>query len=681
MKFRIANYYGLVVWRVILIYILYTLCRLFFIISNYALLEPLTGSQIMNILFGGLMFDTSAILYTNILYLFLAFIPAPLVKTSLYQRILKCIYVVINFMAISINLADTVYFKFTLRRTSMTFFSEFTGDVKFFKIFAESIQLYWYVFVIGIAFLFVLIYLSGSYGKPQNLYSRNLSNDIKYYNRKSFGYGFYVRQVIALVVVVPVFIIGVRGGVTRTMKPITISKAGDFTSRAIHASAVLNTPFSLIRTIGKADYTYQKFYPSYEAMESIFSPVHKVLCSSDSGAIKTTGESAFGKNIVILILEGFGYENMHFLNANLGRSYTPFLDSLSKNALVCTNAFANGRKSIDAIPSIFLSLPSMLQSYAVTPYSTDYTYGLPKILDSLGYYTAFFHGAPNTSMGIRAVARLCGIKNYYGKDEYNNNSHFDGSWGIWDEHFLQYVGDEIGKLPQPFFANIFTLSSHHPFKIPEEYKDTYSEGSPMQRVVEYTDMALRKFFEKIEQKEWFKNTLFVIVPDHSTLAGIEPQFSTTIGNTRIPLLYYAPGYIEPGVYSGVTQQIDIMPTLLGLLDYKEPYFAFGRNLNEKNCSTDTLSAVKTLPQFAVNYTEGQFQLVIGDTLLFRDNEKLKAVYLLNEDPLLQNNLIGEGVAGAEQLRASEQLQKQDAWFKAFIQQYVNRLIDNRLSNK
>ena len=620
---------------------------------------------------GGLMFDTSAILYTNILYIFLSFLPVPAVMTTLFQRFLRWLYIITNFFAISLNLADTIYFKFTLRRTSMTFFSEFTGDVNFFQIFFQSIYLYWYIFLFGILFLLALIYLSGRCTKSYELYDKNLSNYVKYYNHSSFGKKFYFMQVLALLVAAPLFIIGVRGGVTRAIRPITISNAGDFTDKAIHTAAVLNTPFSLIRTIGKADYKLQNFYEDYQAMEDIYLPYHNIALpdsSSFSPVIRTNGESALGKNVVIMILESFGAPNMQFLNKNLKKNFSPFLDSLSKEGMLFTNAFANGRKSIDAVPSILASVPCMINSYAVTPYSTNKLCGLPKILDSLGYHTAFFHGAPNNSMGIRAVSRLCGVENYYGKDEYGDDSKFDGAWGIWDEHFLQFVGDKLPELPQPFMASIFTLSSHHPFKIPEEWKDLLPDGDiPLQKTIAYADMALRKFFQKVRTQEWFKNTIFILLPDHSTLVSADPEYSTSIGNTRIPIIYYAPGYIEPGVDNQVTQQIDVMPTLLGMMGYKEPFFAYGRDINRND-----------RPQFAVNYTTGQFQMVIGDTLLFRNDKELTAVYLLSEDPLLEKNLLADP-SKADALRSTPEFKMQEEYFKAFIQQYINRLIDNKLT--
>lgn len=667
MGFKIHNYYLLVIWRIFLVYILFTLCRAFFICFNYHLLEPVSGGQMMRIFFGGLMFDNTAILYSNILYLFLSFLPAPFVKTNLFQKILKWLYVVVNFIIISINLMDTIYFRFSLRRTSMTFFTEFKGDVKFGKIFFESISLYGYVFIIGILFLLVLIFLSGKYRRTERKYDVNLSNYVKYFNRKHFGYRFYIYQVLALIITAPLFIIGVRGGTTRTMRPITLSNASDFTDKAIHTAAVLNTPFSLIRTIGKNKFQYQRFYTDSTLLAANFTPLRDIVAPAAAGEgadMLLDGATAQGKNVVILILESFAAENMHFLNKALDKNYTPFLDSLSKQGMLCTNAFANGVKSIDAVPSILASVPSLINSFAVTPYSTDQLSGLPDILESLGYYAAFFHGAPNNSMGIRAVASSCGIKNYYGKDEYNDNSDFDGAWGIWDELFLQFTGRTISTFRQPFLAAIFTLSSHHPFKVPDKYKDVLPEGQvPLQKAIAYTDLSLQKFFKSIEHEPWFSNTIFVITPDHGTVADLYPKHITSIGRMMIPIIYYAPGVIRQGEYARVTQQLDIMPTVLGLLGYKEPYLAFGRDLNRNS----------GIPPFAVNYAYDSFQLVRGDSLLIRDRQKLTGVYDYKADSLLHTNLYPAGI------NDKALLEKQDDFFKAFIQQYVNRLIDDKLT--
>ena len=771
---RFSNYYLLIIWRLLLAYIIYTLCRAVFLIYNLDLLQPMSGADLWNIFRGGLMFDTTAILYTNILYLVLSFIPAPFVFNRIYQKILRILYVTVNFICVCMNLGDTVYFPFSMRRVSMTFFSEFTGDINFGTILLESLAMFWYITLIGIILLLLLIWLSGS--------CKHI---------KSPAYGI---QALALIITAPLFIIGVRGGATRTMRPITLSNAGDFVQVAIHTQAVLNTPFSIIRTIGKAKFTKQNFYPTEAALEQVFTPIKNLPDGATAQTLQANGIAASAsirtkegpalqdshfvpalqleegatvgskRNIVILIVESFAAENMSFLNPELPESLTPFLDSLSREGLLCTNAFANGRKSIDAVPSILASMPSLITSFAVTPYATNDLNGLPDILKEMGYYCAFLHGAPNNSMGIRAVSHLCGVDNYYGKTEFGDDSKFDGAWGIWDEYFLPFAANTIGTFKEPFCASIFTLSSHHPFKLPKEYEGVFPQGeTDLQRVTPYTDMSLRKFFNEARKSDWYKNTIFVITPDHSTLTGHAPKYKTPIWSTSIPIIFYAPGFIKPGRYNAPVQQLDIMPTLLGLLNYNKPYFAFGRDLNRDS----------TLQPFVINYGTNQFQLIQGDTLLVRDNTSLVAAYYYKTDSLLLNNLLAPaagaaagagasavstagstvvssasagaaagasavstavstagnssaagvsvgastsagaaagssavstagsasagsalavgGAAGANtdpdnaiilnapQIQDKELLAKQNAFFKAIIQQYVNRMIDNRLT--
>ena len=756
---RFSNYYLLIIWRLLLAYIIYTLCRAVFLIYNLDLLQPMSGADLWNIFRGGLMFDTTAILYTNILYLVLSFIPAPFVFNRIYQKILRILYVTVNFICVCMNLGDTVYFPFSMRRVSMTFFSEFTGDINFGTIFLESLAMFWYITLIGIILLLLLIWLSGSF--------RDIKSPASLPQRRRAMWRALGIQALALIITAPLFIIGVRGGATRTMRPITLSNAGDFVQVAIHTQAVLNTPFSIIRTIGKAKFTKQNFYPTEAALEQVFTPIKNFPDGATAQTLQASGNAAqegirtkegpalqdshfvpalqleegatvgSKRNIVILIVESFAAENMSFLNPELPESLTPFLDSLSREGLLCTNAFANGRKSIDAVPSILASMPSLITSFAVTPYATNDLNGLPDILKEMGYYCAFLHGAPNNSMGIRAVSHLCGVDNYYGKTEFGDDSKFDGAWGIWDEYFLPFAANTIGTFKEPFCASIFTLSSHHPFKLPKEYEGVFPQGeTDLQRVTPYTDMSLRKFFEQARKSDWYKNTIFVITPDHSTLTGHAPKYKTPIWSTSIPIIFYAPGFIKPGRYNAPVQQLDIMPTLLGLLNYNKPYFAFGRDLNRDS----------TLQPFVINYGTNQFQLIQGDTLLVRDNKSLVAAYYYKTDSLLLNNLlapasgaaagagasavstavstaaaggsVGSSAAGvaavsstgsasaagsagsasagstaagantdpdyeiilnAPQIQDKELLAKQNAFFKAIIQQYVNRMIDNRLT--
>ena len=168
---------------------------------------------------------------------------------------------------------------------------------------------------------------------------------------------------------------------------------------------------------------------------------------------------------MVLIVESFGNEWVGAAGAK--KSFTPFLDSLTTESLYFKNGIANGKKSIEAVPSIFASLPSLLEiPYISSQYGNNRIEGLPRILKKEGYTSAFFHGATNGSMKFNGFAAQAGFDHYYGRTEYNNEKHYDGSWGILDEYFNPWTARKLSTLKQPFLASLFTLSSHHPFYIP-----------------------------------------------------------------------------------------------------------------------------------------------------------------------------------------------------------------------
>src|SRR5690606_23569815 len=147
-------------------------------------------------------------------------------------------------------------------------------------------------------------------------------------------------------------------------------------------------------------------------------------------------------NVVVIILESFGREGVGFFNSQLDngkyKGYTPSLDSLCSVSFVSSRSFANGRKSIDALPAVLAGVPAGEVPFVLTPYASNKMKSLPAILKEKGYATSFFHGAPNGSMGFKAFMNLMGVSDYYGKDEFKNDAEFDGLWGIWDEPFFQF---------------------------------------------------------------------------------------------------------------------------------------------------------------------------------------------------------------------------------------------------
>jgi phosphoglycerol transferase MdoB-like AlkP superfamily enzyme len=449
-----------------------------------------------------------------------------------------------------------------------------------------------------------------------------------------------------------------RGGWTRDVRPITISNANNYCDRPTEAGIVLNTPFALIRTYGFNEFEVPDYFSDEAEMAQIFDPIHH---PTDSTFKK--------KNVVVIIIESFGREYIGAYNKHLDgghyKGYTPFVDSLIAHSLTFTHSYCNGRKSIDGMPSILSSIPMFVEPFFLSPYSNNAISGIADCLNGKGYSTAFFHGAERGSMGFMAFARATKFQNYYGREDFVADKRtvgdeaFDGWWGISDEPFLQYMNLKLSETPQPFMAAVFTLSSHHPFRVPDPYKDVYKEEAlPIHKVIRYTDNALRLFFESARKQPWFENTIFAITSDHTNMSNHE-EYKTDLGGFCSPVIFYDPtGEMGVGMRDAIAQQIDIMPTILGYLGYDQPYLGFGIDLL-KTPAEDT---------WAVNYLNGIYQYVKYGYVLQFDGQHAKAVYRL-DDRLMKQNLLG---------KVKEQAQM-ELELKAIIQQYMERITQNRLT--
>jgi len=611
----------------VLLMVIYTLSRLFFYWVNIDFFPNVGKSHLIEMFFGGVRFDLTAILYLSILYLVMMWLPLPLEWRTdpRYQKAAKWVLWVPNIFGIICNGIDTVYVRFSDRRTSMSFFSEFQHDDNLAQIFFTSVVQYWYVTLFYLVLIALFIVLTRTI------------KDVHYVHwRRRISY--YVNNSLLLVVSTYFVVIGIRGGFGAYTRPITLSNALQYTNQPRETMLVLNTPFSLMRSSDSKTY-HRVNYFSNEQLDKYMTPVHK--------ASTAVSISERPMNVVIIILESFSKEYIGFFHHDWHdgtyQGYTPFLDSLLAQSVTYTHSYASGRKSIDAMPSILSSIPMLIEPYIVTPYSTNAISSVAACLNEKGYTTSFFHGAPNGSMGFQAFARSAGFQHYYGKDEYNGPDAFDGTWAIWDEEFLQYMGRTLTATPEPFLGAVFTASSHHPFRVPKQYEGVFPQGRmPIHQCIGYTDYALREFFNYAQTQPWYEHTLFVLTADHTNQL-IETESHNNKGVFEVPVLFYYPG-ITPRVDSTtVISQTDIMPSVLAAVGYDKPYFAFGEN-------------AFTLPKvhnYAVCYNNPLFQIISADLLVQFDGA-----------------YVTQPVSGAPTDMTN--------YLRAYIQQYVNRMIDNRL---
>lgn len=576
--------------RIAWLYVLLMLCRVVFYCYNAALIGPLAWSELGTLLRGALLFDTASICYADGAFVLLSLLPLHLREKQWYRNLLFGYYVAVNaLLVVVVNLSDAVYFHYTQKR--------FTADEIFFADNDNSLLLVgkflvenWWLALLGAGFVWLLAKGYGRRIRPETVLH---------------GWRYYAVSVVIFGIGAALCIAGMRGGITRQTRPITLSNATLYTPESNKANLLLSNPFCILRTMSSGGKIHYVKYFADDELPQYFTPTHQ---PAEHPAVDLSG-----RNVMIFIMESMSAEHSALLHPELypaevgggPAGFTQFLDSMMRTGVVCRKMYANGTRSIQAMPSVLGSIPSFRTPFVLMPQSLGESRQLPAILRDMGYTTAFFCGSERGSMGFGAYARSAGIDRLVSREDYearHGSGDFDGFWGIWDEKFLQFAGEELAEMPEPFFATLFTLTSHHPFVVPEKYADSLPDGyTPIHKGVAYDDMAFRRFFERFGNEPWFRRTLFVFVADHVSSEKYAPATKTYPGNRHIIGFFHTPDGAWQGEIEGVVQQLDIMPTLLGLLGNKEPYFAFGRDLlNEPD-----------RPAWSVSH-DGMFRAVTND---------------------------------------------------------------------
>ncbi len=630
----------LLLFKLLIVLLLMSLSRWLFYVFNLSEFSHIDFFELMRLMFLGLRFDLSAVFMVNLPLIALLTLPITPRYESYYQVITKVLYVVANSLALALNLVDVIYFRYISRRTTYEIFQFFSStDENVFPLFGQFFLDFWYMFLIWLFFVWVL-YRAAIFFIPGNPWPV----------RK---FAWFMWQSVIFIAFILISVVFIRGGFQ--LKPINLVTAGMRTS-AQNIPLVLNTPFAIIKTYNQQVLEEQHFF-SQEALEEIYTPVKQQFKLN----YPHEGLSYKDHNVVVLILESFGREHIGYYNPEREGSITPFLDSLLAHSFTF-NAWANGKRSIEAMPAIVASIPTLMTvDYPTSPYITNRIKGLGTLLGEKGYHTSFFHGGNNGTMSFDAFANASGFVHYYGRNEYGNDADFDGKWGIFDGPFLQFVAEEMNRFPQPFVSGIFTLSSHHPYTIPGEFEDVFPHvESRLEKSIAYADFALRQYFDRIKDEPWFRNTIFAITADHTSESNEDPLYRTALGNYAIPVAFYMPGKPLQGKGAFTAQQTDILPSLLALLEYDKAVVAFGENLFDS-----------TANHFAINYNNNIYQLVKDDYLLHFNGKESLALFDLLQDPFKEHNL----------LRVQDSIREANQIFaKAIIQQYNNRLIHNQLTH-
>jgi phosphoglycerol transferase MdoB-like AlkP superfamily enzyme len=278
-------------------------------------------------------------------------------------------------------------------------------------------------------------------------------------------------------------------------------------------------------------------------------------------------------NIVLISVESFSAEFMKTFGNN--QNLTPQLDSLAQHSLFFTNFYASGTRTVRGLEALSLAIaPTPGQSIVKRP-NNDSLFSLGSVFKSKGYITQYLYGG---------YSYFDNMKTFFGGNGYDvidrsalqaNEITFANIWGVADEdmftHTIKQLDSNYTK-GKPFFSHIMTVSNHKPFTYPDGKIDIPSSTQSREGAVKYTDYAIGRFLKDVQNKPWFNNTIFVIVADHCASAAGKTSLPVT--GYHIPLLIYSPANIQPQKVDALMSQIDVAPTILGLLkfNYKSKFF-------------------------------------------------------------------------------------------------------------
>ena len=611
MNFRFQEFIALF-YRIFLVYICYSICRILFIYFNNDITQIESFSELADLCYHGIRFDNVAIVYSNLIFILLSILPWKGTTLIAYQKVLFLVFLSCNTFFLSLNFVDLAYYRFNNNRLMSNFLEVVEFETNKVTLLFHFIEVYYYLFILFFMMIFILAWAY----KKVKVYPIFIDNYLNY----------SLSSVIFFLGTIALFVLGARGGdFKKSTRPITIIDAMNDVKTPQLSDVVLNSAFTVLKTLGMNKVKKTNRF-SQEEINSVLNPVKHY-----------TENNRFGKkpNVVIFILESMAREYWGSMNVSYDipgfKGYTPFLDSLAQHSLIFPNHFATSRKSIHGMPSILAGIPSFETSYSSSLYSRQKVESVVSVAKALDYDTSFFHGAANGSMGLSGFANTLGYEQYYGRTEFNNDNEFDGFWGIWDEPFFLFTKSILDQKKTPFLSTIFTISSHEPYIIPKKYEGVFDKGDlQMHQCVGYTDFALKKFFESSKNSDWFDDTIFIFTADHGNQT-FYPFYKKMVNRFANPLMIYKPNSNLVGVDNRLASHMDIFPTVADLIDYPKPFRSWGRSL----VSDDT-----TEP-FVVNYFSGGSYFIMDENYICVHNGfEAIGFYELN-DKNFENNIIDQ----------------------------------------
>jgi phosphoglycerol transferase MdoB-like AlkP superfamily enzyme len=324
---------------------------------------------------------------------------------------------------------------------------------------------------------------------------------------------------------------------------------------------------------------YFKFYKTLPEKEAFALLQRQLPTIKNESTLQTIQSNSLEmhKNVVLITIESYSADFMsHYGNTS---NLTPFLDSLATKSLLFTNLYAVGNRTVRGLEAVTLCLPPTAGESVVKRKDNKDKFSTGSVFKKKGYQVKYLYGGDAYFDNMRDFFSGNGYDIVDKKSFQPNEITFANVWGVCDEDMAKkaiQVMNQESKTGKPFFNHWMTVSNHRPFTYPNGRIDIPGDAKSRDGGVKYTDFALKQFFEMAQKQSWYSNTVFVIVADHCASSAGKTELP--LDKYRIPAMIFCPKDIAPKNYSNLMSQIDVMPTLFGLLHFKYESKFFGQDV-------------------------------------------------------------------------------------------------------
>ena len=563
-------------------------------------------TQVLTAFLVGLRFDLATSMILIALPLTLSLAPF---KQRVYKNTLETFFQVIFFTMIVIMIIDFFYYAYGHKRLSFEFFIFFNDPIEILRFIFKS---FWMMLLlVPCIFYFLNKFCKRYFTLPSSNQQANSP----------------LSSCLLMIILIVFSVFAIRGGWQgRPLKPIMAFQNDNL----LLGHLGMNGLYNILTTLYKAE-----SYPIKDNWQQNIKKLRNMLNGGSdifmSEQYPFYRKSKFQgkpkkKNVVIIVMESWGYDDLG--RSGNKKNITPFFDQLTKKGLFFNKHYTPGSRTIQMLPAVVSSIPSLFGNiFTTSSYQNNRQKSLANILKDEGYATFFIYAAKKNSMGFSSYATLTGFEQIISKENFNQKKvEMDGVWGVYDEYAFQRFLKEANKAKKPFLGMIQTLHPHLPHSVPSHRKKDFSPNMSFYDDMRYTDFCLEQFFSEVQKKDYYHDTLFVITGDHAY------GNKKTLAIHHTPLLFYAPSFISQGEDNLLSSQLDIMPTILEILNLSTNHASMGKSVWSRKQNNHHSDWALIDMDHVVGFMSGQY-------ILIHSRDKALSLYDLILDHKLTHNLI------------------------------------------